>query len=178
MKNNLKIGDTAPPFSTIDLWNNPAAIPPENQWIYLSFHRFAACPFCNLRTNELIRQYSAFKQMNIEVITVWPSDKQTLLKHAASQKPPILMVSDRKKDLYKAYGVTDSSLKGALRLMLHPKLIFQALKNKYNIEIDADPSLMPASFLINPEGKIQLVHYGRHYGDHPLIDTILKRVNS
>ncbi|MEQ8471755.1 MAG: peroxiredoxin-like family protein [Marinoscillum sp.] len=177
MTKTIKMGDPAPAISTTDLWGTPVDIPAPGQWIYLSFHRFAACPFCNLRTNELIRNYPRFKQLNTEIISLWPSDKDHLLRHAGSEKPPFPMLSDQHKHLYKAYGVTESSWIGAVRLLLHPGLVLDALKNKHeNIEADADPTLMPASFLVDPDGIIQFAYYGKHIGDHPPIDSILQVV--
>lgn len=177
MKKVIKIGDTAPAFDTSDIWGNKISIPENGKWIYLSFHRFAACPFCNLRTNELIRNYESFEKLNIEIITIWPSDKNSLMRHAGSEKSPFPMLSDKNKNIYKAFGVTVSSFLGAFRLLLHPQLIINALRNKHkNIEIDADPKLMPASFLVDPYGVIQLAYYGKHFGDHPKIESILQIV--
>lgn len=177
MNKIIKIGDTAPVINTTDLWGNNVSIPANDKWVYLSFHRFAACPFCNLRTNELIKNYELFEKRNIKVISLWPSDKDSLLRHAGSEKTPFPMLSDKNKNIYKAYGVTESSFTGAIKLLLHPQLIVNALKNKHkNIEIDADPKLMPASFLIDSDGIIQMAYYGKHFGDHPTIETILQYV--
>jgi thioredoxin-dependent peroxiredoxin len=175
MKRIIKVGDVAPAIHTSDLWGNQISTPAKGKWIYLSFHRFAACPFCNLRTNELIRHYELFEKHNIEVISIWPSDKDSLMRYAGSEKSPFPMLSDKNKSIYKAYGVTESSFTGAIRLLLHPQLIVDAIKNKdKNIEIDADPKLMPASFLVDPDGIIQMAYYGRHFGDHPKIESILQ----
>ena len=175
MKRIIKVGDTAPVIYTSDVWGNNISTPANGKWIYLSFHRFAACPFCNLRTNELIRHYNHFEKHNIEVVSIWPSDKHSLLRYAGSEKSPFPMLSDKNKGIYKVYGVTESSFMGAMRLLLHPQLIFNALRNKLkNIEIDADPKLMPASFLVDPDGIIQLAYYGKHFGDHPKIESIFQ----
>ncbi len=177
MKKLIKVGDIAPVIDTKDLWGNKISVPANGKWVYLSFHRFAACPFCNLRTNELKRHYESFEKYNIEVIAIWPSDKDSLLHHAGGDKSPFPMLSDKNKNIYRAYGVTESSFIGAVRLLLHPQLIFKALRNKHkNIEVDADPNLMPASFLIDPVGTIQLAYYGKHFGDHPKIESILQIV--
>jgi thioredoxin-dependent peroxiredoxin len=177
MKRIIKVGNTAPAIHTTDLWGNKISISANGKWIYLSFHRFAACPFCNLRTNELIRNYELFEKHNLEVISIWPSDKYSLLRYVGSEKSPFPMISDKNKSIYKAYGVTESSFIGAIRLMLHPQLIFNALRNKHkNIEIDSDPKLMPASFLVDPDGIIQLAYHGKHFGDHPKIESILQFV--
>lgn len=177
MKRFIKAGDPAPTIHASDLWGNKIDVPGKGQWMYLSFHRFAACPFCNLRTNELIRHYELFKKRNIEVISIWPSDKDSLLFYAGKEKSPFPMLSNKNKSVYKAYGVTESSSVGAIRLLLHPQLIFNALKNKHkNIEIDADPKLMPAGFLVDTDGIIQLAYYGKHFGDHPKIESIFQHI--
>lgn len=175
MKKILKVGDTAPDFQSTDLWGDKISVPDNDKWIYLSFHRFAACPFCNLRTNELIRHYKLFEKHNVEVISIWPSDKDSLLRHAGSEKKPFPMLSDENKDIYKAYGVTESSYLGAIRLLFHPQLIVNAIKSTHNkIEVDADPKLMPASFVVDADGIIQLAYYGKHFGDHPKIESIFQ----
>lgn len=175
MSRTIRVGDAAPVICTTALWGKQISVPSNGQWVYLSFHRFAACPFCNLRTNELIRHYERFEKHKIEVVSLWPSDKDSLLRHAGSEKPPFPMLSDKDKSIYRAYGVTESSWVGGIRLLLYPRLIFHALKNKHrNIEVDDDPKLMPASFLLDPAGIIRLAYYGKHYGDHPEIESILQ----
>lgn len=177
MKKIIKTGDTAPAIYTSDVWNKKISIPANGKWMYLSFHRFAACPFCNLRTNELIQHYELFKENNIEVISIWPSGKENLLRHAGSERTPFPMLSDKNRSIYKAYGVTESSFIGALRLLFHPKLMFNAIKNKHkNIEVDTDPKLMPAGFLVDPDGIVQMAYYGKHFGDHPEIESIVQSV--
>jgi peroxiredoxin len=177
MKKMINVGDSAPAIYTSDLWGRNINVPANDKWMYLSFHRFAACPFCNLRTKEMIRHYERFEKHQIEVVSIWPSDKDSLLRYAGSIKPPFPMLSDKNKRIYKAYGVTESSITGAVRLLLHPRLIFNALKYKHkNIEVDADPKLMPAGFLVAPNGIIQMAYYGKHFGDHPKIETILQSV--
>lgn len=175
MKKIIKQGDLAPPFQTNDLWGNPINVPSREKWIYLSFHRFATCPFCNLRTNELIKEYENFKKHNIEIVSIWPSSKDKLLHYAGKDKTPFPMISDKNKKIYTAYGVINSSLLGALGIFLHPKLMLKALKQKNTkLKIDADPKLLPASFLVDPNGIIKMAYYGAHIGDHPNIDTVLQ----
>lgn len=178
MKKNIKIGDAAQTIISTDLWNNKISVPSNEKWTYLSFHRFAACPFCSLRTNELIKHYELFEKHNIEVISIWPSERDILLRYVGNKKSPFPMLSDRGKRIYKTYGITKSSASGAIRLLLHPQLIIKALRNMYkNMEVDADPKLMPASFLIDTDGIIQMAYYGKHFGDHPNIELIFQIKN-
>lgn len=177
MKKVIYKGDIAPIIQEIDLWGNSTSVPTNEKWVYLSFHRFAACPFCNLRTNELIGNYELFQKYNAEIVSIWPSDNEHLLKFAGNEKTPFPIISDQSKCIYEAYGVTESSFSGAIRLLLLPRLIFKALKNKHDgIEVDADAKLMPASFLVDPNGIVQMAYYGKHFGDHPKIQTILNLI--
>lgn len=177
MKKRIKLKDTAPVIHTVDIWGNTVDVPTNGKWTYLSFHRFASCPFCNMRTNELIRNYDGFKARNIEIVSIWPSGKESLLKHIEGQKSAFPIVSDKGKSFYKAYGVTEHSMLGALKLMLHPKLIYKAMKNSSSkIEPDENKDLMPASFLIDPDGKVRMAYYGKHFGDHPDIASIFSVV--
>ena len=177
MKKILKIGDETPVIYESDIWGREVNVPANGSWIYLSFHRFAACPFCNLRTNELIQNYDLFQNHNIEIISVWPSPKESLLRYAGSEKTPFPMLSGNNKSIYRAYGVTESSFIGAVRLLLHPQLITDTIKTKpKGIAIDSDPKLMPASFLIEPDGFIRMAYYGKHYGDHPKIKSVIQSI--
>lgn len=179
MKIQLTTGDIAPIIYSKDLWGNELNVPNQNQWFFLSFHRFATCPFCNLRTNELIRNYPRFQEKQIEIISIWPSKKELLLEHSSPEFSVFPILSDEKKHFYKAYGVTESSLIGGLKMILHPRLIWQAMsKNSKKIAIDSDPTQLPASFLIDPQGTIRMAYYGEHYGDHPKIDAILLALDS
>jgi len=178
MRKVIHVGDTAPILQVTDVWGKTVSIPDSEKWTYLSFHRFAACPFCNLRTNELIRNYERFQQNRVEVVSLWPSSKDHLLQFAGDEPTPFPLISDEKMQIYKAYGVTESSFVGAFRLLLHPKLMVGALKSRRkDIDFDGDPKLMPASFLIDPEGRVKMAYYGRHFGDHPDIQTILDHVS-
>lgn len=178
MKNRLNARDMAPQIRTNDIWGNAVEVPSKSRWTYLSFHRFADCPFCNLRTNELIRNYDQFKAQNIEIASIWPSEREKLLQFENNHTVPFHIISDEEKNIYSAYGVTESSVLGGVRLLFHPLTIVNALKNKRkNIEVDADPKLMPASFLINPKGIIEKTFYGKHFGDHPTIESIFEFKN-
>lgn len=173
----IHVGDRAPILHEIDVWGNSISVPAQDKWFYLSFHRFAACPFCNLRTNELIRNYEHFQKNKVEIISLWPSSKENVLQFAGNETTPFPLISDPKKRIYEAYGVAESSFSGVVRLLLHPKLIFNAIKNKRDdIALDADPKLMPASFLISPDGIVKMAYYGKHFGDHPKIQTILNHI--
>lgn len=174
----LKIGDTAPQFISKDLKDKEIVFDKSENWTFITFQRFAACPFCNMRTNELINSYDELQKNNVDIISFWPSSKENMDKFVGSRPSPFPLVLDPSKEIYEKYGVTVSSKSSMLKLMMHPKLLLQGMKNKYKNEVvDADMFLLPAGFLINPEGKIVIAHYGTHIADHLAIDKILAQVS-
>lgn len=172
----LTVGDKAPSFTTKDIRNHKVTPFHANRWTFISFHRFAACPFCVLRTNELKRRYDEFGENDIDIISIWPSSAENMLNVGEHQSVPFPLVSDEKKIIYEQYGVTKSSKSAMLKLFLHPKLMVDAMKQKAKLkdeEPDIDKALLPAEFLVNPEGEIIMAHYGEHYGDHLAVEDLL-----
>lgn len=172
----LKNGENAPAFKITDLKGKKTEVPVAGKWTFVSFHRFAACPFCVLRTHELIKASTSFSENNIEIISLWPSSEKNMKKFIGSNNTPFSLIADPEKKIYKKYGVTKSSMLSLIKLFIRPALLINTLKHMYiNMKIDSRPDLLPAEFLINPEGKITIAHYGQHYGDHlPIPEIIVK----
>lgn len=178
MRNLLVAGDIAPSFTTKDILGNVVSPFQNDKWIFLSFHRFAACPFCTLRTHELMMNYQKFREMNIEIISVWPSSKTNMLKFIGNETSPFPLVSDVDKEIYQKYKVSKSSFLSVFTTMMNPKIVVSALKGIYkNTKVDADPTSLPADFLIHPNGKIALAYYGKHFGDHVPIKELFSLVS-
>ncbi len=170
----LKIGDLAPKFEIEDIFGNEVSVSETYEWTYISFHRFASCPFCVLRTRELINAYSLFEQNNIQIISLWPSSKSNMLKYVGQELPPFPLVADSKKEVFQKYHVSKSSALSVFKLLANPKIILKALKGRFkNIDVDADPTLLPAEFLISPKGEIVISYYGKHFGDHQSISLVI-----
>lgn len=177
--NRLKVGDKAPYFATKDIRNHKVTPFHANRWTLVSFHRFAACPFCVLRTNELIQRYDEFGENDVDIISIWPSSVEKMLRVGEHVTTPFPLVSDEQKEIFEQYGVTKSSKSALLKVLMHPKLVWEVTKKSRNLkneESDADKGLLPAEFLVNPEGEIVIANYGEHYGDHASVEELLGTV--
>ena len=177
MKKLLKHGDVAPSFHTTDIFGNVVSLNPRDGWTFLSFHRFAACPFCTMRTHELVVNAAKFHEMNIQIISIWPSNVENMLKFVGKEQTPFPLVSDAQKSIFEKYKVVHSSFLGKLLTLMHAGVVFAALKYRFKNSItDGDSNLFPADFLISPSGQIALAHYSRHFGDHLSIEHIISQV--
>ncbi|MCB0698098.1 MAG: redoxin domain-containing protein [Chitinophagaceae bacterium] len=175
----LKQGDNAPVLITKDLYGKEYKTGKNDNWTFLSFHRFSACPFCNTRTHELKMAYPKFKEQNIEIYSIWPSTAESMKEYINNDQGSFPLIPDKQQILFEAYVVTHRSAVSALRLLAKPLLMTKAMKNtKKNMRIDGVVDLHPANFLVNPDGVIVLAHYGKHYADHLPLQEIFAARNT
>jgi peroxiredoxin len=133
----------------------------------LSFFRFASCPFCNLRMHELVTRSGELPD-GFNIIAVFDSPLDNLQRHAGKHRAPFPVLADQDKHYYRLYGISHSVtgvMKGMLLRM--PRLLYGMLVKGYlPLTIKGSMTTMPADFLIDGNGIIQLAHYGRDEGDH------------
>lgn len=146
--------------------------------IMLSFFRFASCPFCNLRMNELVRRFDEFGD-DFTIIAIFDSPLDNLTRHAESHKAPFPILADESNKYYKEYGIEHSfigMLKGIFFRM--PTLLKGMFKGYVPLIIKGSITTMPADFLIDRDGNIKTAHYGKDEGDHLSFDEITAFANS
>tara|TARA_B110000908_G_C10088417_1_gene372832 strand:- start:315 stop:848 length:534 start_codon:yes stop_codon:yes gene_type:complete len=138
----------------------------------LSFYRFASCPFCNLRVNELVRRFDEFGN-NFNIIAIFDSPIDNLIRHTKDHNAPFHILADQKNIYYKEYGIEHSTIgmfKGMILRM--PTLLKGIFKGYIPTVFKGSILTMPADFLIDKNGIIQEAYYGKDEGDHLHFDTI------
>jgi thioredoxin-dependent peroxiredoxin len=168
----LSVGQDAPRWSTQDLTGAPIALEDfAGKPLLLAFHRFAACPLCNLRTDQLIQYYPIWHSKGLEVVTFFQSQPENIQRFVERYRPPFQVVADPDRVIYNQYGIENSTMKAMLAM---PKVI-GALRKGYgnDFQQDGDQALIPGDFLINPDLTIHTAHYGRSAADHLSIREIV-----
>jgi peroxiredoxin len=134
--------------------------------IMLSFFRFASCPFCNMRMNELVRRFDEFGN-DFTIIAIFDSPLDNLTRHTAGHKAPFPILADESNKYYREYSI-ERSILGVLKGMLFrmPLLLKGMFKGYMPIVIKGSLTTMPADFLIDRNGIIQTAYYGKDEGDH------------
>ena len=140
----------------------------------LSFFRFASCPFCNMRMHKLVKNFDDIKgNSDFTIIAVFDSPLDNLQEHSTGHHAPFSILADPENIAYKLYGIEHSwigVLKGlATRL---PTLIKGITKGYVPLKFKGRIDTMPADFLIDEQGMIQEVYYGKDEGDHMPIEQI------
>jgi len=138
----------------------------------LSFYRFASCPFCNLRINELVTRYKEFGD-NFEIIAIFDSSSDNLKKHALEHQSPFPILADEENEYYQKYAIEHSFLGMLKGMFFRIPTLFKGLFRGYiPTTIKGSITTMPADFLIDEKGIIQKAYYGKDEGDHLTFDEI------
>lgn len=168
-------GDVAPPFTVTAISGHvvtagaPApvgdAAPGRTLLVFL---RYASCPMCNLRVRELHLAADELEARRVRVVAVMHSPARRIVRHNGNTFAGEI-IADPARTLYRLYRAEKSWL-GMLWSMLVPsfyvRFVEAMLRGFWGGWIDGTFASMPAEFLITPEGRIEIAHYGRHIGDH------------
>lgn len=133
----------------------------------LSFYRFAACPFCNLRLHELASRYDTLPE-NFEMIAIFDSPLDNLQRFTGDHHAPFPILADEKNEYYEKFGVQHSVagvLKGMITRM--PTMLYAMFAKGYiPWAIKGSMTTMPLDILVDEHGIVHSVYYGKDEGDH------------
>jgi peroxiredoxin len=139
----------------------------------LSFFRFAACPFCNLRIHELASRFGEFGG-NFTVVAIFDSSPENLRRHAHRHNAPFPILADERNTYYREYAI-EHSLAGTLKgAAAHLPSVLNALlvKGYWPTSFGGKLTTMPANFLVDEDRIIRVAHYGKDEADHLPFDQV------
>ena len=171
----LKAGDKAPEFELKCLDGTTAKLTDfRGKKLFLSFYRFASCPFCNLRVHAIGELYPQI-EAEMEVLGVFESSLEVMKDYIPRQGLSFKIASDSKAVSYKSYGVSHSFTGMLSGMLLRMPTLMKAMFNGYiPFTIDSSLTRMPADFIIAEKGVILIAYYAKDEGDHLNIEEILK----
>lgn len=175
----LKAPCQAADFHTEDIYGTPFRLSDHlGKRVMLSFFRDAGCPFCNFRVYELTHQYRGWQQQNLEVIAVF-SDTAEQVRHFVARHPrPFTMLADPNLDIYNQYGIEHSSSALLKALMFRLPTIFKGIAKGGRPSNNPHVKLVPADFLIDEQGMIEEIWYGRNTSDHIPLERVSRFIRA
>ena len=174
----LKTGQKAPKFIKEDIWGNEINLSElSSQKVLLTFFRYAECALCNLRISDIMGYQTQLQKQGIHFIAIFESPVDSLRKSVADRHQfKFTIIADPERELYKLFKVKPSWLN------LFRTMSFEAIKkviaaNKLGFKpggkVEGAFNQIPADFLMNKSGIIEIAHYGNSVIDHLLLDEIL-----
>ena len=117
----LNIGDAAPDFSVADTDGVMRSLSDyQGSGLLLSFHRYAACPMCNLHIHELTVHWPELQKSGLQILAVFMSDSNRVMDQYAARDVPFPLAADPERLMYDAYGI-EYSIPGMLKSFVHPR---------------------------------------------------------
>lgn len=169
---SIAIGQLAPTFKRQTYKGDTVELDQyRGQKVWLGFYRWASCPLCNLRMSELLEHHREFEKAGIQLIGVFQSPAENIEKYVGKQGIPFPIIPDPELELYATYGV-HARLAG----MFYPRVIGRALramaKGFFSLHMDGPKAMVPADFLVDPEGVVWKAYYGSAVSDHIPFDEV------
>ena len=137
---NLKVGEPAPDFTSIDAEGNTVSLSSfqPDQPVLLVFYRGQWCLFCVSHLDDIQNLFPTLKEQGIQLLAISPDPTADSQELAAKFEQPYVFVTDEDLAIAKAYGVQrDESIP-------HPTVV-----------------------LINAEGNVVWFYAGENYRQRP-----------
>lgn len=165
----LAPGNPVVPFSTVDVDGHPVSLEQfRGHPVLLMFFRYASCPMCNLRLHDFAREYPRLQARGLSAVAFFHSSAEAIQKNAGRRHYPFPLVPDPDQEIYRTFGVR-TSWGGFLKSMVLPSFYrdwIRSIRHGFWGGADTQMATMPADFLVGPDGRLLLVHYGRDIGEH------------
>ncbi|MFI5140582.1 MAG: peroxiredoxin-like family protein [Sphingobacteriales bacterium] len=171
----LKNGEAAPVFTakdnsgkTIDLKH----VLKSHRAVVLFFYRGQWCPYCNKQIKELQDSLQLLTAKGAYVIGVTPETGENINKTIGKTKASFPIIQDKGYKIMTAYGVNYTVDDGML----------SKLKN-YGVDLEKNNGNndhvlpVPATYVIDPSGKIIYAHFDKDYTRRASVSSILKVLN-
>lgn len=175
----IKAGQQLPSLSGTSFSNGAIDIADfKGQPLILSFYRYAACPFCNLRMHHFIEKYQKeYEPKGIKAIAVFQSPIESIAKYLDQHDAPFDIIADPKQKWYKTMGLKTSwkgFMAGAMNIA---QGVEASKKGLIKINPEGPINRLPADFLISANGIVEATYYGKNISDHIPFDVIDKWAN-
>ena len=171
----LKTGQAAPELllpnlelGTVDLEDH------RGTWTLVSFHRYAACPVCNVTLQSFRKRYDELQAAGLQKVAVFHSPPEKMNQFMQPGDFPFEILMDPEQVFYKTWGI-----EAPLSALANPMSALAAMKTLGKTwfpdptQRDVNLATCPADFIVDPDGVLKHVHYGSHIGDSLSVDAVM-----
>ncbi len=156
-------------FNTMDL---------KGKKVLLTFYRFASCPMCNVRLNTFVRRYEEFNK-DFAKVAIFHSSVNNLKHFTDRHNAPFAILADEHYSYFKKYDVKRSFLVFLLSQITRGLKIWMAMFRGFiPYRIKGYMGILPVDILINKDGIVEAVKYGKDIADHMNFEDVKLFANS
>ncbi|HSC85674.1 MAG TPA: peroxiredoxin-like family protein [Polyangiaceae bacterium] len=169
------VGERVAPIELPTLAHGSIRVPdPQHAYVHLQFRRFAGCPVCNLHLHRFAQGHARLEAAQVRSVAFFHSSAELMRPYQGSLPFPVVPDPDRR--WYRIFGVERSAL-----AVVHRQVVWSALRGLVGAPSNpfaggTDQTGLPADFMIDPDGTIAALHYGKHADDQWSLDELLELV--
>jgi peroxiredoxin len=144
--------------------------------ILVKFHRFSGCPVTQNQIRELIERQNELNASGIETIVLMHNSKDKI-EPIYKEVPGLHIIADKQKKFYRLYdsAFTWKALFSWASWSITFKSLFKGYYPRFN-RFQGGIIAVPSDFLINEQGTIVNLHYGKHFGDTWSVSEVLSLI--
>ena len=154
------------------------AVPAATGRTHLQFRRCAGSPICHLHLRSFAARHDEVAEAGITEVVFFHSPVEEL--HGYQSMLPFAVIADPDKVQYRDFGV-----QARLRALTHPRAWWAASRgyaaalshrkdpDRAGVGFADGTTHLPADFLIDPDGTVVALHYGRHADEQWSVDQLL-----
>jgi len=174
--NGLEVGQQAPDFSAKDANSGTFQLSEKLKTgpVVLIFYRGQWCPICNRHLSEIQKNLEKIMNKGATVVAVSPEKPAYLEKTAEKTSAKFTLLYDQNYQIADAYNVT--FLPGKMTRVMYNTMLGANLKEAHSDESQRLP--IPATYVINADGKIIWRHFDPDYKKRSTVDNILAALGS
>ena len=142
--------------------------------VLLTFYRIASCSLCNLRISQITKRWDELGD-NFMHVSLWHAPQSFLKKNMDRHNIPFIALADENYTYFKKYSIERSILKTLLAFVFRlPSFLKAAMLGFIPLQMKGYIDIVITDVLINEEGKVVEVQYGKDVGHHYNFDKIKK----
>ncbi|MCG8672489.1 MAG: AhpC/TSA family protein [Pseudomonadales bacterium] len=169
--NRKTVGEVISFSGISNIHDEPIGLPEKGKLIHLQFRRFYGCPVCSMHVHSLVKSEEQLAKHGIKEVIVFSTSEDKLLENKFNSS--FDFVADPDQKLYELFGLEPS-----WKALLSPGAVKNAALGASKYGLSMAPSVkaeftVPADFLIDSEGKIIALKYGKHADDQWSIEELL-----
>lgn len=174
-QSGLKKGENAPEFAAADNSGKNLdlkALLKSHKAVVLFFYRGQWCPYCNKQIKQLQDSLQLLTSKGAYVIGVTPETGDNINKTVDKTHASFSIIQDNGYKIMKAYQVN----------YVVDDVMLGKLKN-YGVDIEKNNGNIdhvlpvPATYVINSNGKIVYVHFDKDYTKRASVSSLLDSIN-
>ena len=143
--------------------------------VLVKFHRFSGCPVAQFQLGEFVERQAELNAAGIETIIFMHSSVKKIQSNF-KEVPGLHIIADKQKKFYKSFGSAFSWK--ALLSISSWRATFKAILNGYFPhfnKFEGGITGIPSDFLLDTQGTVVDVNYGKHFGDSWSVSDVLSK---